>query len=483
MLKKIKFGTDGWRGIIGQDFNLKNVEAVAQAIADYLLRVTSHKLPSYAKASEGRRVTKVVVGYDTRRLSQASARRIASVLAANKIKVILSRQVLPVQAISYAVRAYNCSAGIMVTASHNPADFNGIKIKGSFGGPLESEITDKIEKLIFQRKALKIPLARARKKGFLKIADLISAYLKFLESYLDLPLLKQGCLKVLVDPMYGAANSYIARLLKDTPHDVTTIHTKRDPLFGGNKPEPIASCLKEASSLIRRRRFDIGLVTDGDADRIAALDGQGRFISPQQIIGLLALHLIRHRKLKGALVKTIAGTAFIDAIAKKYRLKVYETPVGFKHISYLIQRKNILIGGEEAGGIGFKNYLPERDGILAGLLLLEMLIAQNKSFADLLKSAQQEFGSFVYLRKDLKCSPLKKPKVRAALTRMRKRKVFSGVRIKKVKDYDGLKFCLADGSWILFRLSGTEPALRIYAESSSLARTKKLIADGQKIYS
>ena len=166
MLKKIKFGTDGWRGIIGQDFNLKNVEAVAQAIADYLLRVTSHKLPSYAKASEGRRVTKVVVGYDTRRLSQASARRIASVLAANKIKVILSRQVLPVQAISYAVRAYNCSAGIMVTASHNPADFNGIKIKGSFGGPLESEITDKIEKLIFQRKALKIPLARA--KGILR---------------------------------------------------------------------------------------------------------------------------------------------------------------------------------------------------------------------------------------------------------------------------------------------------------------------------
>jgi len=465
MPKKIKFGTDGWRAIVGKDFNLRNVEAVAQAIADYL----------------GRR-SKVAVGYDIRRLSRESARGIAQVLTANKIKVILSDRPLPTQTVSFTVRQLKCTAGIMVTASHNPARFNGIKIKGPFGGAVAKEITDKIERGLFKHTPDKIPIELAQDKGLLKAADLVSPYLKFLQSYLDMPLLRKGRLKVLVDSMHGTANGYIARVLKDSSCKVTTIHQAFDPSFGGIKPEPIQSCLREAAAVIRKGSFDIGLATDGDGDRIAALDSQGGYISPQQIISLLLLHLIRNRNLKGAVIKTIAGTSLLERIAKKYKLKVYETPVGFKHIAELMLKKDILIGGEEAGGIGFKNYLPERDGILGGLLLLEMLLAENKSIEALLEETEKEFGRYCYLRKDLECRACDKDKVRTRLSGMRRQRNFAGIKISRVKDYDGVKFELADGSWILFRLSGTEPALRIYAEADSLAKTKRLISKGVRIH-
>lgn len=472
MQEAIKFGTDGWRAVIGRDFNLRNVEAVAQAISDYIIQNIKR-----GRAQD----VKVAVGYDTRRLSREAARCITRVLTANHIDVILSNQPLPTQAISYTVRSSGCAAGIMVTASHNPARFNGIKVKSNFGGTIETGVSNKIEELIFKRKPVKISVRKAQKINLLNISNLVPDYLNFLKSYLDLGLLKKGHLKVLVDSMHGTADAYIARILKGTPCKVTTIHRDRDFAFGGIKPEPIQSCLGEAAFLMRQRHFDIGLACDGDADRIAALDPRGRFINPQQIISLLLLHLIRYRKLKGAVVKTISGTALLDKIARRYKLKVYETPVGFKHISYLMQKRDILIGGEEAGGIGFKNYLPERDGLLSGLLLLEMLIAQNKSITTLLKDMQREFGRYIYLRKDIKCPPEAKHKVKSKLAKMGRRKTFLDARIVKVKDYDGLKFHLENESWILFRLSGTEPVLRIYAESDSLARTGSLIAEGERM--
>lgn len=467
MSEEIKFGTDGWRGIIGRDFNLENVQVVAQGLADYLKRDAKKK--------------SVAVGYDTRRLSKEAAGLISRILAGNGIKTILSSSPLPTQTISYTVRIFNCAAGIMVTASHNPASFNGIKIKGAFGGPVEKDVTDRIERLIFKNKPLKISLSQAREKHLLKIANLIPAYLKFVKSYLDMPLLKKGRLKVLVDSMHGTANSYIAAVLKGSKFRITTIHKRPDPSFGGIKPEPISSCLKEASLLMREGSFDVGLATDGDADRLAALDEKGNFVNPQQILSLLLLHLIRYRKLKGAVAKNIAGTSLIERIAAKYKLKVYETPVGFKHISGLMQRKNILIGGEEAGGIGFKDYLPERDGILGGLLLLEMMLVQEKSLKSLLEDMEDEFGSYFYLRKDIKCLLHDKNKIKTKLDKLRKKKTFLSKKITLIKDYDGLKFYLEDESWILFRLSGTEPLLRIYAESSTLLQTKRLIAQGGKI--
>lgn len=478
MSRRIKFGTDGWRALIGKDFNLNNVGAVAQAIADYLTQNANRKPKT---ANHKPKAIKIVVGYDTRKLSRESARHISGVLAANKIKVILSQQPLPTPVISYTVRALRLSAGIMVTASHNPSQFNGIKIKGNFGGPVESVITKKIESFISRRKPMKIPLGLAQKRGLLKIRDLVPQYLKFLQSYLDWPLLEKGRLRILVDSMHGTADSYIAKILKKTSSRVTTVHQNYDFTFGGIKPEPIRSCLKEASSLMKKKNFDLALATDGDADRIAALDEQGRFVNPQQIMSVLLQYLVKYRKLKGAVVKTVAGTSLLERITKKYGLKIYETPIGFKHISDLMQKKDVLIGGEEAGGIGFKNYLPERDGILSGLLLLEALLANKKTITALLQDLEKEFGRYVYLRRDIKCLSAQKEKVRSALAKMRRRKVFLGSRIKKIKEYDGLKFYLASESWILFRLSGTEPVLRIYAESDSISKTKTLIAEGVRL--
>jgi alpha-D-glucose phosphate-specific phosphoglucomutase len=468
---KIKFGTDGWRGIIGKDFIPQNIEAVAQAISDYLRQ--------YALGNK--HYAKVVVGYDNRRFSPEAARLVSQVLAANRIKVVLSHRPLPTPAISYTVRAQKCIAGIMVTASHNPSYFNGIKLKGCFGGSVENKVTNRIEKLIFRHIPVKISFHQAQQKNLLKIVDIVSDYLKFVKSYLDMPLLKKAGLKILVDSMYGTADAYIARILNSTSCKVRTIHGSRNLSFGGITPEPIAAQLKEATILMQRKHFDLGLACDGDADRIAAFDEQGKFINPQQIISILLLYLIKYRKLKGAVVKTISGTSLLEKIAKRYKLKIYETPVGFKHISYLMQKKDILIGGEEGGGIGFKNYFPERDGILAGLLLLESLIAENKSAAEVLQDIENEFGRYVYLREDIKCPNDRKDMVKKRLAIMHKQKTFFNTKIIHIQDYDGLKYYLADDSWILFRLSGTEPLLRIYAESESVAKTKKLIVEGMKV--
>ncbi len=470
MRQQISFGTDGWRAIIGKDFNLQNVEIVAQAIADYLLPFTIHHSPT----------TKVVIGYDRRKLSPQAAGRIAQVLTANKIKVLLSDKDLPTQAVSYAVKNLKCTAGIMVTASHNPACFNGIKLKDSFGGSADKTVTDNIERFLFKQKPVKISLAQAKQKGLLKNIDLISAYLEFLRSYLNMSVLKKAGLKVLVDPMHGTANSYIEKILERTNCKVTTIHTRRDTNFGGVKPEPIPACLKEAAEIIKARGFDLGLVTDGDADRIAALDEKGRFVSPQEIMALLLLHLVRNRGLRGVVVQTISGSAFVDNIARKYKLKVCRTAIGFKNISAVMRKKDVLIGGEEAGGMGFKNYIPERDGILAGLLLLELAAVNKLSLTGLIKQMSEEFGSHVYLRRDIKCGASEKSKARLKLKRLARRKRFMDTSVTRVEDYDGIRLKLGCGGWILFRLSGTEPLLRIYAESGSLSRTKALINQGVK---
>lgn len=464
----IKFGTDGWRGVIGQDFNLENVQIVAQAVSDYFSK-TSSKTPCIA------------VGYDTRRLSRQSAVRIAQVFAGNGIEVILSDRAVPAQVISYTVRYKRCTAGVMVTASHNPARYNGLKIKGSFGGPVEEEVTSGIEKLLFRRKPAKITLQKARQLNLVKINNLLSDYSVFLRAYVDVSIFNKAPLKVLVDSMHGTGGCYIARLLKGTQVQVTTVRARRDFSFGGVNPEPVESNLQETSLLMRRGSFDICLVTDGDADRIAALDSRGGFISPQRIISLLLLHLLRYRKLDGAVVKTISGTSLLERIAQKYGLAVYETPVGFKHISSLMEKKNILIGGEEAGGIGVKNYLPERDGLLCGLLLLEMMIVNNKSLIELLKEMEEEFGQYVYFRKDITYTLREKTKIKASVDRMHNLKTFSGQKVAKIKDYDGTKLYLANGAWILFRLSGTEPIVRIYAEASTRDETEKLILAGKEL--
>ncbi|MBM3252383.1 MAG: phosphoglucomutase/phosphomannomutase family protein, partial [Candidatus Omnitrophica bacterium] len=308
------------------------------------------------------------------------------------------------------------------------------------------------------------------------LVDFSRDYVNFIRSYLDIKKLKNAKFKVLVDAMYGSGNSFIADVIKGTKIKIEFIRNHINPSFDGNHPEPIEENMEVILSRMKKEKFDIGLVLDGDADRIAAVAPRGKFISPQKIIGLLALHLVEDRKRKGGFVKTIAGSNLHDNIAKGLRLKLYETPVGFKYISELMVKKDILIGGEEAGGIGFKNYIPERDGTLAGLLLLEMLAYRNKSFNKTIKDMEDKYGRYFYSKDSLELKG-KSPDV----NKLKSIKKLLGKKVIDVKDYDGLKLICADESWLMFRASGTEPIVRVYSESKSLAKAKRLLSLGNKL--
>jgi len=464
MRKKIKFGTDGWRGVISKDFTFENVKAVGQAISQWINK-------GFSKSKRT-----VVVGYDTRLFSDKFAKTVSQVLAANGIKVLLSDKAVPTPAVSFVTRKKHLCAGIMITASHNPARFNGLKIKVSSGAAAPKLVTEKVEKLIFKTKVKELSLKEAIREKKIKLVDITEDYVKFIRSYLDIEKLKKLKCKVLVDVMYGSGNGYIAEVIKDTDIKVELMRNRFNPSFDGQRPEPVEENVKGILSRMKKEKFDIGLVLDGDADRIAAAAPGGRFISPQRIIGLLALHLIEDRGYKGGIIKTIAGSTLQDNVAKHYSLKLYETPVGFKYISDLMVKKNIVIGGEEAGGIGFKNYIPERDGTLAGLLLLEMLAYRKRTFKKIVKEMESKFGRYFYLRGDLKLKG-KAPDVH----RLKSTEKLLGKKVVEVKDYDGVKLVCEDESWLMFRASGTEPLVRVYAEAKSLAKSKRLIALGQKL--
>lgn len=469
----IKFGTDGWRGIISDNFTFNNVRRVGFAIADYYNR----KKPLKNKSSG----IKIAVGYDTRFLSATYARIIGEVLASKGIKVILSDRAVPTPALSFTVKLNKLSAGVMITASHNPAAYNGIKIKTDSGGAAPPEVTREIEKRIPADKSAVIIAAANAAKGMV-LENLVSDYIKFLRSYIKLPLLKKQGFRILVDVMHGSGNDFIADVLAGTKVKADFIRNQNNPSFGGLRPEPVLENLSVSILALKNKRYDLGLVLDGDADRIAAFTGKGEFIYPQKILGLLILHFVRNRKMAAGVVKTIAGSTLIDKITRKLGLKLYETPVGFKYISELMEEEDILIGGEEAGGIGFKGYIPERDGSLAGLLLLEMMAYQGKSIARILSEMEKEFGRYYYLREDKYLRGFTSRKSAVLSSRIKKftsLKRLLGKKVDQVKDFDGVKLICEDESWLMLRRSGTEPLVRIYSEAKSLARSKKLISFGR----
>lgn len=467
-MRKIKFGTDGWRGLIADDFTFDSVRIVAQAISDYLNK-------------EKLRPKAVVVGYDTRFLSDKFAEIASEVLAGNGIRVILSDRPIPTPVLSFTIKKERLSGGVMITASHNPAQFNGLKFKASFAGPADASITNKIESFLFKNKVKIKPLPLAQKMGSIKLSDLSPAYIRFLRSYVDIKLLKKTKLKVLVDSMYGTGIGYIAKILEDTPIKIKEIRNYPDPLFGGIKPEPIGPNLKRLSVLVKEDNFDIGLANDGDADRIGAFGADGKFINPHQILSLLLLHMVEDRGLRGGVAKTISGTSLVDNIARKYNLEMYETPVGFKHICRLMLEKNILIGGEESGGFGFRDYTLERDGILADLLLLEMVAYRKQSIVEIIADMEKRFGRFRFKREDISCSNFAEVKEKFRKIGKSAPAKLLNKGVVEIKTYDGVKFILSDGSWLLFRLSGTEPILRIYAEAGSSSRADSLVESGKKM--
>jgi phosphomannomutase len=457
----IKFGTDGWRAVIADEFTFDNLEFLAQAFAVWVNKD--------AVKVEGQPLC-VAVGYDNRFLSKEFAERTAMVLAANGIRVVLSDASLPTPALSLAVRDLKCAAGVVITASHNPPEYNGFKIKTAQGGGAGRGITDAVEGYIGAEPVRKVAFKDAVASGKVVVVDLKKDYLKFIRGYVNLKKIRPAKFRVIQDVMHGSGGTLLAEVLKGSKIRLELMRSDVNPGFGNSRPEPLPQYLGGLMARMKKEKIDLGLVLDGDADRIAAVLPGGEFLSPQKILALLALHLWKHRGIKGGVVKTICGTVMIDNMCKANGIKLYETPVGFKYISDLMLSEQIIAGGEEAGGMGLPNYIPERDGILAGLLLLEMMVYEKKNIGRILADVEKLYGRYYYD----KTSITLKAKVKT-LDPVKAITAVLGKKVVGMKDYDGVKLELEDTSWIMVRASGTEPILRAYAESKSARRTQALL--------
>jgi len=470
----VKFGTDGWRAVISEDYTFDNVKLVAQAVSDYVKEALTSS--QEAKVKDKR----FVIGYDTRFLSDKYAELVACVMAANGIKVILSDRPTPTPSVSFAITDKGLIGGVMITASHNPARYNGIKYKAYFGGSAGPQITKKLEAGLGKNEPAFMDKKEAVAKGLISTEDIISKHLAFIRSYAKIALLKKTRLKVLVDSMYGTGNDYIAELLKDGKCKVDTIHNEKNPGFGGINPEPIMPNLKELAEKTKKGKYDLGIATDGDADRLGIALPNGKLLTGHKVMSLLLLHLLEDRSMTGGVVQTLCGTVLINKVCDKYGLKRYETPVGFKYICELMLKEDILIGGEETGGVAFKNSIPERDGVLSGLLMLEMMAMRKKKMLRILEDVDDEYGTFEYRRLDLRYPDDKKAKLMAYLRNNPLKEVL-GKKVVDINRLDGEKFICEDSSWLMMRLSGTEPILRVYAEASSEKKAFAILDFGKKL--
>jgi len=415
-------------------------------------------------------------------MSEKYAEIVAKNFIANGINVILTDRPSPTPAVSYAIKSKKLNGGVMITASHNPAYYNGIKYKAFYAGSADPGIIGKIEKRLHKTEPKRMTTTKFQKSRLVRYENICPSHLRFLSSYLDWKALKKRKFKVLVDGMHGGAGDSVERLLSRTKNEVKTIRSQRDAYFGGVNPEPISKNLMPLLKGIKEGGFDIGIATDGDVDRIAIAGPDGKLLTGHKVIALLLLHLLEDRKMSGEVVQTICGTVLIDNICEKYGIKMHETPVGFKYICDLMRSHDILIGGEEAGGIGFKNYIPERDGILSGLLVLEMMAHRNQKLPKILKGIEREYGSFHYRRIDKRYPAKLKQKLMSTLKSNPPAKIL-GKKVVEVKTYDGVKLILEDKSWLILRFSGTEPILRIYSEAPSDRLALKMLEAGKKIAS
>lgn len=460
----IRFGTDGWRALMEKDFTHDNVARLTQAFALYLL----------AHPDSESHPPRVAVGYDCRKHSEDYALTVTRVLLANGIGVILSDRIVPTPAVSRAVMTHHLSAGIAITASHNPAEYNGFKIKDANGSSAEVSITREVESLIDRQSVRMADEAVAREVK----CDLMTDYLTRLKSYLKLEAFKNFEASILVDSMHGAGLTLIEEILKGTAVRVTTLRGNRDTTFGGVAPEPILKNAAEAERRMREGDYQAAFLTDGDADRVGALVPGGAFVSPGKILSLIILHLVEDLGKKGHVVTTLSNTQLIHQISRHLQLPLHETPVGFKHIVEMIRRYPVLAAGEESGGLAFQGYMPERDGVLSSLLLLQMMAIRKKTLKELLEDAEARFGKFHYSRTDLKFPETARPAIEKAL-REGQPGVIAGLAVKAGRRDDGLKFVFDGSAWLLFRLSGTEPLLRIYAEAVQEGLPQELIRGGE----
>ncbi|MGA2604039.1 MAG: phosphoglucomutase/phosphomannomutase family protein [Verrucomicrobiia bacterium] len=467
-LTKIKFGTDGWRGVIADDFTFENVRRVAQATADYW-----NSLVGTNRAA--------IVGYDNRFLSQTYAKLVCEVLAANGIKALYPPSAAPTPAVTYAVRDRKLCGAVMITASHNPPEFNGYKLKAHYAGPADPEICAQVEAWVDRSPLRTINFDDGLKNGTIEIHDPQPAHVAAVKKLVDLKKIRGTKLRVVADSMFGCGGYLIESLLEKSLCRTQTIRGERNPLFGGINPEPNGKNLGALCDAVKKARAQIGLATDGDADRLGIVDDKGKYVSIQLVFSMLLLHLLRNRGQKtGLVVKSTNSTVLIDRICRAHGLKFAEVPVGFKYICEKMRETDVLIGGEESGGIGFQGHIPERDGILANLMLLEMLAVTGKRPSEIARELQKEFGASFYDRIDMHFPLAKREKFIETL-RTKPPKELQGVPMVQMKDFDGVKYICKDDSWLMFRTSGTEPIIRIYSEASTDARVKKLLEHGQAL--
>lgn len=496
-LVPIKFGTDGWRAIIAREFTFANLERVAQAYADYLATTKEESLPSHLVAvgqvsrdevessqvrgviskATGGAPTLVVVGYDRRFLSEHFARRAAEVMLGNGFRIALFPEAAPTPLISWAVKELRASGGIMLTASHNPPDFNGFKIKAPWGGSAASETTAAVEALVDANPAKRSAVSS---DGRELLEPAIESYREQIASYIDLDRLRRSQQTIVVDPMHGSGGRWVESLLAGGALKVETIRGDRDPLFGGVNPEPIDSNLSPLKKRVVETKALVGLATDGDADRVGAVNERGETMTMHDVVPLVLLHLARNRKMTGGVVRTFSQSVLLGRIAAAHNLKIHETAIGFKYIADLMLKEDILLGAEESGGIGVKGHIPERDGLLNSLLFLEAIIAAGKTPSEMLRELHLEFGEFHFGRRDLQIEVERGKKLVKGLA-SQPPSGFAGRKVRDVQTIDGVKLVFEDESWLLFRQSGTEPVLRIYAEATSLNQVNLLLDEGQKV--
>ena len=468
-MSQIKFGTDGWRAVISEDFTFANLDRVAQATADFW---KSHPQPGTEQ--------KAVVGYDRRFLSDQFARRTAEVLAGNGFKVLLTDQATPTPAVSLAVKAEGAIGGVMITASHNPPIFNGFKLKAYFGGSADPVICQQVEACLDQQPIRFIPFAQGVKAKRITVRDLRRPHYRAVKRLVDFDLIAKSKLRFAHDALFGVGAGCFDDLLEGTTCTVTTLNGKHDVLFGGINPEPIAKNYGLSAAYLKKHPHDLCLVTDGDADRVGGMDGRGNPLSTHQIICLLLRHFVINRQGNGRVVKALTTTSMVDKLCAKYGLPLQETGVGFKYICAELVKGGVLLGFEESGGIGFPGHIPERDGILAGLMLLEMLATERQPLTKLLSQLEREFGPHRYARIDAHFPLEKRPVLMEFLKANPPAKLLKSP-VREVKSYDGVKFVAEDSSWLMLRGSGTEPILRIYAEARSEEDAAKLLQAGVRL--
>lgn len=462
-MTKIKFGTSGWREIIARDFTFDNVRLATQGIADYLSKVQS----------PGSKV--VILGHDTRFLGRHFALAVAEVLAANGLEPLLCDRDTPTPVIAHTIRHRKAVGGINLTASHNPAEYQGLKFSTANGAPATPDVTQQIEENIVKLQAANwtfkaAPFGTFTCKTFNPMPD----YFRQLQRFIRYDVIKKAKLKIAVDLSYGTAHGYLDFLLEKAGAKVTLFHNELNPLFGGHHPEPNAAGMADAAKFVRSGKAQLGLGTDGDADRFGVVDQDGTWLTPNQILTLALYHLKKNRGWTGAVVRTVPTSHQVDAVAELLGVKVHETPVGFKYIGALMESEPVIVGGEESGGLSVKDHTPEKDGILACLLMAELVATEKKSLGRILKQLSKQIGEFYSDRINISFAPEKKDALLARLGGGLQS--IGAFPVEKFITTDGFKFLLPNREWVAFRASGTEPLIRCYIEARSRANLKKLQA-------